>query len=280
MKTVWYLSAVCSLLAITALSAHPLSNGSRGKVLSYDSDIGRMTVKTAAGEMTVRFYERTTVVEKKMKRDLADVTDSGQDAIFLLDANWRSEVEAGVIHARRGYVLHTRGEQKARQPSLEDSRIVGVLTVNETGKRGSLQVNEKTFKVEVDDNASFIFVQPTVAAGILRQSDDVRVFGGVSDGEFVATKLEFQTGDWKPLDLTEKKEVKKEVRTAAHLAEPEQVRHAPAESTGTGFSRDLRASFEKRPEPAQAKINENLFDEFNAANRGRGKGRGHNNRRR
>jgi hypothetical protein len=132
--------------------------------------------------------------------------------------------------------------------------------------------------VQVVSGASFIFMQPTVVAGILRQSDDVRVFGGVTGGEFVAIKLEFHTGDWKPVDITRKVVRKKEITTAAHLAEPERIRHAPAQSAGTGFSRDLKSTFEKRPGPAQAKVNENLFQEFNAANN-RNRGRRNNKKR-
>jgi hypothetical protein len=273
------LMTALSLLGLWALAAPPLSNGTRGKVMSYDGDTGRMTVKTVDGEMTVRWYDRTTIIEKKLKHDLADVPSSGSDAIFLLGANWREDLESGFIRASRGYVLRTRGEQKARLPSLEDGRIVGILTGNEAGNEGTLQVDEKTYKVQVAPRASFIHVQPTVATGILRQSDDVRVFGGVTGGEFVATKLEFQTGDWKPVEVTRKVVREEEITTAARLAEPERIRHAPAESTGTGFSRDLRATFEKRPEPAKAKINENLFKEFNGANRNQ-RGRGRNNKRR
>ncbi|MFT5126487.1 MAG: hypothetical protein ACI8W8_000081 [Rhodothermales bacterium] len=266
------LFVVLSLLGVSALAAPQLTSGSRARVVSYDADTGRMTVKTADGETTVRWYDRTTVTEKKLRHDFRDVSESGRDAILLLGANWRADLESGVIRASRGYVLHTRGEQKARLPSLEDGRIVGILSANEAGTEGTLRVEEKTIKVEVAPGASFIYVQPTVAAGILRQSDDVRVFGGTTGGEFVATKLEFQTGDWKPLDLTREVTHKQEATTVAHLVEPTRVRHAPAESTGTGFSRDLKSSFEKRPEPASVKINENLFKEFNAAN-------GNNNRR-
>ena len=278
----WCISAASGLFAVCAFAAHPLSNGSRGKILSFDSDTGRMTVKTIKGEMTVRYYDRTTIIERKMKGDLSDIAEGGQDAIFLLGSNWREDLEAGVVRAQRGYVLHTKGEQKARLPSLEDGRIVGVLTADETGRKGTLTIEDKSYDVQVADRASFIFVQPTVAAGILRQSDDVRVFGGVTGGEFVATKLEFQTGNWKPVEVTAKKVVEKQVTTSPRLAEPERIRHKPAESTGTGFSRDLRDGFEKLPAPAQAKINEDLFDEFNQQNkRGQGRGRrGNRNRRR
>jgi hypothetical protein len=207
----------------------------------------------------------TKLSTKKLAHDLIALSSRGQDATILLGSGWKADLQEGRIRASRAYIYSGRGDLKPALPTLESAQITGVLKrTSDDGKQAELTVGQRTFQVEVSDRPSFVFVAPTVPEAVFRTTDDVRIFGELVGNTFVANKLEFYSGNWKKPSVT-KKEAPPEPEVKGGLMyreKPDSIRHKPAASTGTGFSKDLSESFRVLPQPAQVKQNTELFDEF------------------
>ena len=256
----------CVLLAGTAWSAGFLpQDGTRGRIENPDLTDQEFDIRTAKGVARVAWDGNTQLSTKKMSHDLGALSSRGQDATILLGSGWKAELQEGRIRASRGYIYSGRGELKQALPSIESPRISGVLKrTSDDGRRAELTVGKHTFQVEVSERPSFVFVAPTVPEAVFRTTDDVKIYGEVVGNTFVANKLEFYSGDWKRPSV-EKKEAPPKPEAQAGLSyreKPTTIRHKPAASTGTGFSKDLTESFRVLPQPAQVKQNTELFDQY------------------